>query len=291
MAEDAAQAPEGHGVTKHAPTIEEQPKREGYQGQNPPTPFAVPVRILEDPIEAERAKAREERSDKHDADDLKAQQQSATAAERAATAGEWQVIAALAGTGLAFLGTIGLLYTLKLTRDSLKINRDGLNLAKDTAEKELRAYVSVGIIKISARPAPKDEIIIGVRLKNHGKTPATEVKITMGIVVLPYPLASISDNLIPSPTSSAAVIFPEANVLFNGGSTARFSDLREQERGGGDGKRIYIIVTVIYHDGFTSGRRTQMCATIPPGASIDISVKGELEGGYVHNTPHNNHAT
>jgi hypothetical protein len=100
----SAQAPDGSGSAQPSSTVQGQGEGQANRGQQDAGRFSVPVRIIEDPIEAERAEQRAERAEraeKREADDLITQQRSAAAAERGADAAESQKAATWLQTSLA----------------------------------------------------------------------------------------------------------------------------------------------------------------------------------------------
>jgi hypothetical protein len=155
----SAQVPDGSGSAQPSPTVQGQGEGQANRGQQDAGRFSVPVRIIEDPIEAERAERRAERAEKREADDLITQQRSAAAAERGADAAESQKAATWLQTSLAAVGTAALLYTLWLTRRSVEAaNRAAraaevsVKLARETAVAQLRAYVFTGVVQGALPP-------------------------------------------------------------------------------------------------------------------------------------------
>ena len=116
-----AQTPSGEGVSTESPAIEEQTPNSSSSSKASPPENAIPVRIIEDPIEAEHRKEREAKSDQHESDDLAAQRKAADAAWKGAIAAERQINPAWWQVGFAALGTVLLIYTLWLTRKSVEI--------------------------------------------------------------------------------------------------------------------------------------------------------------------------
>lgn len=79
-----AQTPSGEGVSTESPAIEEQTPNSSSSSKASPPENAIPVRIIEDPIEADHRKEREAKSDQHESDDLAAQRKAADAAWKGA---------------------------------------------------------------------------------------------------------------------------------------------------------------------------------------------------------------
>jgi hypothetical protein len=91
-------------------------KVESGNPANSGNPPAFPVVILQTPDQTKDAEAREAQSDKHEAEDLAAQQEGAEASDRSATATQWQVIPAWWQAFLATIGAGALIYSLYLNR-------------------------------------------------------------------------------------------------------------------------------------------------------------------------------
>ena len=134
----------------------------------------APLRVLivQPAHDEARARKREEESDKRQDADLVAQQVAASAAETQAIVGRDSYQLARTAIWLSFVGTLLLAITLWYTRKSVAVTRD-------SAERQLRAYINV--LSASAewemgRPIPENSIRVKVRTRNNGKTPATEVK-------------------------------------------------------------------------------------------------------------------
>lgn len=102
--------------------------------------------------------------------DLTAQQSMALSAKRMLTA-TWIQIA------LSAIGTILLLVTVKLSRDSTKAAISAVTHAEESAERELRAYVFVDEKTIEDFGLGKQPRI-AIRFKNFGQTPAYQCKVT-----------------------------------------------------------------------------------------------------------------
>jgi hypothetical protein len=111
-----AYAQDGSGVTTEAPRHQE---NDDWNADNAKrdSSFSVPVRVVDEPEDAQRARDREGASDKHDSDDLKAQQKAADAADRAATAAERQIEVAWWQLGI---GVVALLVTIWQTRRAMR---------------------------------------------------------------------------------------------------------------------------------------------------------------------------
>lgn len=128
---------------------------------------ALPVKVIENPDDANHATERETKADKHDSEDLDAQVRGANAAERGATAAERQVVPTYAQAILGALGMVLLfaafLYT-KWTYDH----------SVSSSERQLRAYIAARTtINYDVRKGVFDIHVVG---KNCGQTPAYHVQ-------------------------------------------------------------------------------------------------------------------
>jgi hypothetical protein len=135
-------------------------------GKGSLAPLGLPVRILEDPEEAEGAKRAQSRAEQREIDDLVAQQNAAEAAEGAVKVG-------IAQTLLAFFGTVALIYSLNLNRRATKAAVKAVEIAESTGISQVRAYVGVGTGSPSIHNGP---IRATITVKNFGQSAAKEVK-------------------------------------------------------------------------------------------------------------------
>jgi hypothetical protein len=189
-----AQIDDRAGVALERPTSEENAAGDAADTQNQPGQFSIPVRIIEDQVEADRARNREQKSDQHEAADLEAQQRAAMAAERGAVAAErgasadersaraaeGQIQPTWIGLIVAAIGTLALIYTLILTRRSVVA---AINAAShtgrqaDVAERAFRRlerpylFLEIESQKFLTKPGA-DIPYLRYKITNHGKTPA-----------------------------------------------------------------------------------------------------------------------
>lgn len=220
-----AQTPKSQGMTKEAPAVEGQSERKEDRSKKPADPLSV--RILEDPIEAQRTKEREERSKKHDDEDLEAQQRAAEAAERSAIASERQLYPSWAQTALVAVGTAVLIYTLLLTRAALAESRRSseaaLFMAKVIFGIELpiiqSRWIGIHLIGLDT-PVPLDQpyngfshyklptkhsVISSIPFRNYGRTPAFLFKISLGF--------SVTDKLLEQPVYIRSILFENETII------------------------------------------------------------------------------
>lgn len=146
-----AQYPDGQGVTQGTPAVESQGVGKASQSQQGPGNFSIPVRIIENPGDAEHTEEREQKSDQHDHDDLIAQQQAAKAATVSAQQSRNQTRFAKWQTVIAALGTLAVLYSLWLTREALKVAQNAIAVSERAwiktemiAESDFKSYRAGG---------------------------------------------------------------------------------------------------------------------------------------------------
>lgn len=136
------------------------------------------------------AKARNERrAYERDEQDLVAQRQSAL----------WAYImgaAAVFGVGLSAVG-VWLVYT------TFNATREGNEIARDTARRQLRAYVNVTKVSISYDELNPIKVLASCAFHNHGETPAYDVKAVIWITCRrgADPNGEIKPYIIPGPPS------------------------------------------------------------------------------------------
>ena len=149
LAKDAAKPPNSARVSKGSPTIEGGATKKAGDAQQAPLPLPLPVRIVEEPPESDNAKYRADRARDNEDQDLKAQQSMASSAKS-------QLEATYFVIGVSIIGTIFLVWTIFETRRaalaawrSVDIAQQGVTIARETAEKQLRAYVNISRAYIS----------------------------------------------------------------------------------------------------------------------------------------------
>jgi hypothetical protein len=254
-----AQAEQSQRVPEDTPGVQEQHKGQAGTGQNDTGKFSIPVRIIEDPIEAQRARDSEEKTRKHETDDLQAQIRTADASERAAAAAERQIVIAWWQLAFAGLGTIAFLYTLKLARQANKHALSAVETAEaanaiseDTAKRQLRAYIEVRAVYPreleDGKPVP-----VCIELANCGQTPARNIAAMGQVFTGEYPLGpgapQAPDTLPEDPRGSVG---PDLPVLLIYRTAQPYSsDFQEHLDSGKFG--VWIHGVVRYEDIF--GRR------------------------------------
>ena len=173
--EPSATVNEGQGVAGEAPAPEKDSGESAEREQAPPadplpTPAPVEREIDAEPACGPRCEAAQQR----EKDDLVAQQRMADSTRDVVIVTEWQLY--VGGVGILLLvGTLVL--TVRSTNAAVDANR----IARESAERQLRAYVNV---KSTSMLWTQDKgPIATVRFKNGGQTPAHELRIwALGII-------------------------------------------------------------------------------------------------------------
>lgn len=99
--------------------------------------------------------------------DLLAQASMATSAKAMLGASAIQI-------ALGLIGTFALVATLLATNKSFEATREGLRITRVLNEAQMRPYV--GFFELSNETEGDDEVVVAIRLKNFGTTPALNVR-------------------------------------------------------------------------------------------------------------------
>jgi len=108
----------------------------------------------------------------------------------------WDKASVILAGCLVIIGGFGVIYAIK-TLDQVKAQaiaaKDSLDLSRDTAQRQLRAYVRVYAANIEFRVP--DRPVIEVHFKNCGATPAYRVRTWIGLGLGEWPL----NKALPAP--------------------------------------------------------------------------------------------
>jgi hypothetical protein len=115
------------------------------------------------------------RDKNHDAADLCAQWRAAIAAENAATLSTWSNWIAGVGALLSFLSIVLVIAALRQTERSLRETRAANEIARDTATRQLRAYINFADARIPPG-GPIGKLCLTVDIHNGGQTPAYDLR-------------------------------------------------------------------------------------------------------------------
>lgn len=139
-------------------------------------------------------------------------------------------------------------------KEAADATKESVVLARNTAEKQLRAYVlvtNITIVGVEPGATPKADIIF----RNSGQTPAYDVEVTAAMGLIDYPPTSEPIDDEPSAIGSVVVLGPQseyrvpATLIGQLGSDQFIAIL--------DGSQaIHIIGTIMYRDAFGIARHT-----------------------------------
>jgi hypothetical protein len=129
-----------------------------------------------------------------------------------------------------------------------------VNLARSTAEKQLRAYVLVTNITISG-VEPDATPTANIIFKNSGQTPASDLQVFVAMALIDYPpqIHPIDDE--PSPIGSVTVLGPNSEYVVPAGLVGRLGADQYLAIHSGE-QAIHIIGTIKYRDAFGIERHT-----------------------------------
>lgn len=164
------------------PTAESRLRAESEHNDSRSKVFSLPVRIVEEPEDAERAKTREANSDSREQRDLAAQESMANSTEEILLVSWAQII-------LGVVGTSALLYSLSLNRKATIASIQGVEAsmaavaeARETnrlAAAELRAHLIVSSAAIIFGKENIEDTLIEVGCINVGKVVATNIDVVI----------------------------------------------------------------------------------------------------------------
>ena len=155
--------------------------------QSDATPsLSIPVRIVQQPdTETEADRVRQTEQDNRDKENLAVQKELANLASKTLQLSFWQLI-------LGIVGAFGLLFTLILTRRSVRAAEEATVTTREMMRRQLRAYVLVEQVTIVAADNTNTKFGILVRFRNGGQTPAIGLEVIANIQTI-----NINDNKIP----------------------------------------------------------------------------------------------
>jgi hypothetical protein len=185
-------------------------------------------------------------------------------------------------TILAFFTALLWLATYRLVKGS-----------KDTAERQLRAYI--GACQFTIAPFKSGQPDVSqVHMKNYGQTPAHKTTIVAAIDIFPWPLPE-HHKLPPLPSPGAAcVLFPTAELDYPARPIRAFSDKEVDAAVEGQDVRFYVFGVVKYIDAINEHepRETHFCVSYSGGAELRKVKNGGLDGALRFEIAHqHNYAT
>jgi hypothetical protein len=143
-----------------------------------------------------------------------------------------------------------------------KATRDLVHGAEDTAQRQLRAYVSVSPEGIYTAHQEERFVKIDCKVKNHGQTPAYEINHLFEIDVLANPLPT--NFVYPAPTrifANRATLHPQAEMTswFNFNKLLRADEFEAVEQ---DKLRFHLWGTTRYRNAFGRPCHTDFRASV-----------------------------
>lgn len=198
----------------------------------------------------------------------------------------WSAFAASIGVLITGVGVFYVRQTLEATRAAVEEAREGTKAAnaavqvtRDMAARELRAYVGIEITGLEFQRGANNAIGCKVRytLRNFGQTPAYNVRVDSDFRLAPAPLL---EDFAP-PIKNAM----DFNAALNPGETSGGTIEKGQSLDGRKaGDKLYIFAVVRYRDIFAMSQDTWFCAYVensdellfdpPPGIrNIKIDLK------------------
>jgi hypothetical protein len=158
---------------------------------------------------------------------------------------------------------------------------------KDTAERQLRAYVGVSPLSIDIQ-GPSARVAVRYEVKNTGQTPAHNVRHAASLEIWPFPLPK--DFIVASPTDYIGGMSVGNSGTVSGegfrsmGGPISFQTISQIHS---SGQRIYLAVIVKYFDIFgIVERTTRLCVAVANleqvmrgGGASGQTVTGRSDGG------------
>lgn len=145
-------------------------------------------------------------------------------------------------------------------KDSAKATQDAVEVSRDTAKRQLRAYITVDIVKCDD-PETKDGIFVfHLEFKNTGQTPAHDLKIITVTDIFDFPLPSTFEFSIPSLDNPSTVVLGSQQATHAEGRSDPMTPITwRQLLSSGSGKSMYTYGTVTYRDVFGDPQYTNFC--------------------------------
>ena len=194
---EGAQAEGRPPVPQPRPTVEAQPEGRANDNQEPaPKPtWPTDFEAAEKASRAECSDAEECRSDQRDYSDLQAQWRAANAAKGQEAFSRYQTWIAAGATGIAFVGTIFLIWTFKETKRTADAAADANRQNREAFVADQRPWIAIRAI-VRGNLITFEDAIMGnaeIVLSNIGKTPAKNVRVTCKTI--PFHAATIEKEI------------------------------------------------------------------------------------------------
>ncbi len=159
----------------------------------------------------------------------------------------------------------------KAARDSAEATKESVALAKDTAQRQLRAYISVEIRGFQFDRDPNLALVCkaNFEIRNDGQTPAYDVRTNVDFRIAAQPLLSDftrpNDNILRFENSISPNRTQEAS------GTKAFSIEKQKLL---PGQKLYFLGLILYKDAFGIERETWFCGYIDQSEFVMDSTPG-----------------
>jgi hypothetical protein len=169
---------------------------------------------------------------------------------------------------LSALGFAALLYTIYLTYRATRAAFESNEIARETAQQELRAYISFrphALIDLAPKRKPMAKFFI----VNNGQTPAKNMRYIAGMERLRFPLPPDQGDLaVPEQRARLPVqtVHPGNEIIGEAAYVAMFDEHECEEIIQGKGFPLYLYGTIFYDDIFGVGRTTKFCVYVDAAA-------------------------
>lgn len=205
-------------------------------------PFSIPIRVIDAPAQTQADILRLQQAEQRDIEDLAAQRAMAKSAEETVWLAKLQLL-------LTVIGTIGVLWSLNLSRVATRAAIAAVTLSRDTAERQLRAYLYLHSCRIVEFDGGYN---LEAEIKNGGQTPAYDVRVMTESYFDDYPDGGDRPHYEPLDTHSSTV-GPNHNIisaqrLLTNAKEEFFGKVRTGERG------FWFQGKVVYTDAFGKPR-------------------------------------
>lgn len=201
----------------------------------------------------------------------------------------------------SILGIVGLSGTIWLSVRSAnaairaaKATESSVGIAGMTAERQLRAYVSITLGKVTIPPNLEGKIEVSIEVANHGQTPAFQTTMFTIFRDCVHPLRRrVFEDRSTKEPYSIITIFPGAksHMHSTSGDGEQFTSDQIDRWMASDTNRLHVIFMVKYRDAFEQDRWTEVAVNINGGNLARMMSGGEFRNIDWEYAPHHNTAT
>lgn len=171
--------------------------------------------------------------------------------------------------------------------ESAQATKASVELARETAERQLRAYVTVRAEHLRVQGEDSEKFVLELRIENTGQTPANEIGIKSLVRIEKHPLPATFDFSVPDDSfdePSVIILGPGGRSFHHSGAEGPFSeaDMKEVKRAK-SGRRIYCWGTIRYEDAFGAEQTTEFCYFLNWETKPDGGDRIAVQVGRYHN--------